>query len=142
MSLYSVYLLLQLYLNTSKALRVQEFDFNLMYFISHFHHPASRGGVESRHVSEPFRCHLWLLFTWLSTHSVCAAAGILKRRSFSPFSWQSCDCHCDLPVTSPQEGTLLDYNAERWAACTLEPEGHTICSVCTVLFTTTAAVFC
>lgn len=37
-----------------------------------------------------------------------------KSKGLSPLSWESCDCHCDLPITSWKEGTLLDCNTERW----------------------------
>lgn len=52
--------------------------------------------------------------------------------SFPALSWQSCDCHGDLPVTVPQEATALDYDVKGRTLCTLEPEGRSICRVCII----------
>lgn len=65
--------------------------------------------------------------------------------SFPALSWQSCDCHGDLPVAVAQEATALDYDVKGWTLCPLEPEGRSICRVCIISIkekNTRAAVFC
>lgn len=73
---------------------------------------------------------LWLRFTcWILSLCLSSSGNFM---SFPALSWQSCDCHGDLPVTVPQEATALDYDVKGWTLCTLEPEGRSICRVCII----------
>ncbi len=69
---------------------------SVCFWIQHFQLPSLPRLHLAEHITSP------------------CCSGNFKSEGFSPRSWQPCDCHCDLPVSSSQEETLLDYNAERW----------------------------
>lgn len=64
---------------------------------------------------------------------------LLKAAGFHLWGGRPVTVTAGLPVTRPQDGTLLDYNDARWAVCTLEPVAYIICWVCTVPCTITKA---